>query len=204
MPSFLDKKDGVYDRSKRFIIHNWSNEDFTQHFGAETGYNGDKVVDVNPARDITIKSGDSRECGEFEALTICRNFVTREMGKEADKIENPIEKNNKGMMIDNATVRKPYEDKTMSEIKEGEESPLVTKMKQEAVEAYIRNSQMKSGDVSVPTVIVPSTSDEELRNKIREEERAKIMAEMNVQKPETTKVDKRTKEYKEANKEFAE
>ena len=95
MPSYLDKKEGTYDKSKRFIVHNWSDEDFTQHFNQESAYNGNTVIVTNPAYDLTIKAGDSKELGEFEALLVTKNLVTREMDKEVQKIKNPIERNNK-------------------------------------------------------------------------------------------------------------
>ena len=28
--------EGVYDKTKRFMVHNWSPEDFTQRYGAES------------------------------------------------------------------------------------------------------------------------------------------------------------------------
>lgn len=185
MSSFLDKKDGVYDKSKRFIFYNWSDEDFTQHFGAESGYNGTTVIETNPAYDVVVKAGESRECGEFEALTMTRYFVNREMDKEVRKIKNTIERNNRGMMIDNAEIRKPYEDKTLSEIKAGEESPLVAKLKADAIAEYIKNQQMKNSDVGI--VQQPIKVEPEVVKQIENE----------------AKVDKRTKAYKESVKEFS-
>jgi len=94
MSSYLDFE-GVYDNNKRYMVYNWSTEDFTQHFGEDSVYNDTKVVVNRPAYDLTIKSGEMRELGQFEAYTFCKHFVDREImrksegkeGKEKERIE---------------------------------------------------------------------------------------------------------------------
>lgn len=129
MRSYLDFE-GVYDASKRYIVRNWSDEDFTQDFGAENAYNDNKVIETKPAFSITIKAGEMRELNQFEAFTITKHFVDREMAKEAKKLEDRqlIERAEYG--IGNPDVRKPYEEKTISEIKAGQETPFMEQLRE--------------------------------------------------------------------------
>lgn len=113
MISYLDFE-GTYDPEKRFIFTNWSDEDFTH------------TIDGRP---VTIKAHDMREFGHFEAYLLCKYFVTREMLKMADGIptkpyEESKEKQAATFAINNPDMRKPFEDKTLTEIGAGERSPL--------------------------------------------------------------------------------
>jgi len=136
MPSFLDFE-GVYDKNKRYVVHNWSKEDFTQHFGEESIYNENNLIVQTPPKDITIKAGEMREFGQFEAYTFTKHFVNREMLREVEKIKDLKERERKEMSINIAELRKPYENKTLSEIKSGEESPMMEKLREE-----IRNEEI--------------------------------------------------------------
>lgn len=129
MRSYLDFE-GVYDPSKRYIVRNWSDEDFTQDFGAENAYNDNKVIETKPAFSVTIKAGEMRELNQFEAFTFTKHFVDREMGKEAKKLQDRqlIERAEYG--IGNPDVRKPYEEKTISEIKAGQETPFMEQLRE--------------------------------------------------------------------------
>ena len=75
------------------------------------------------------------------------------------------------MMIDNAEARKPYETKTISEIKMGEESPIIAKMKADAVSEYIKSQEMKSVNVGVKDV--PIKTPEEVVKKVEAEVKKK-------------------------------
>lgn len=130
MSSYLDFE-GVYDKSRRFIVNNWSDEDFAQSFGAESVYNGDKLIESVPAHQIIIKAGEMRELGQFEAYTFTHHFVDREMFKAAAKLTDKIEVQRAEMGINNKELRKPYEDKTIKEIKAGEVTPFMDKMREE-------------------------------------------------------------------------
>lgn len=160
MSSYLDLE-GVYDKTKRYVVRNWSDEDFTQTFGAESVYNGDKVIESKPAFSITIKAGEMRELGQFEAYIFTKHFVNHQMYKDAAKLKVAEEIKRAEMSINNKEARKPYEDKTISEIKAGSETPFM----------------------------------EEMRNKIREEEIAKLKAEAEPKAPAKAKEDKKSGEF---------
>lgn len=130
MSSFLDI-DGVYDKTKRYIVTNWSDEDFTQNFGSETAYNDNKVIEVGPAYSITIKPNEMRELGQFEAFIFTRHFVTREIYKEASKLDGAKLVERAEMSVNNREARKVYEDKTISEIKAGQATPFMDKLRAE-------------------------------------------------------------------------
>jgi len=113
--------EGVYDKTKRYIVNNWSDEDFVQSFGSEVAYNGDKMIEVTPAREL----------GQFEAYTITKHFVNREMLKDAAKLKERQLVERAEMGINNAELRKPYENKTISEIEAGKATPFMEKMREE-------------------------------------------------------------------------
>jgi len=128
MSSYLDFE-GVYDSQKRYIVFNWSEENFTQHFGQEASYNDNNVVMTKPAYDLTIKAGEMREMGHFEALTCTKHFVNREILKTAEGKEGK-EKERIEMSAGNKDVRKPFEDKTLQELVPGAESPFMKEMRE--------------------------------------------------------------------------
>ena len=123
MASNLDFE-GVYDKNKRFMFNNWSEEDFIQHFGAESAYNDNRVIETNPAFDLTIKAGEMRELGHFQALMCTRHFVNREMMRDAMKLTGK-ERERGEMGMNNAALRDPYEKKTLAEIVSGQETPFM-------------------------------------------------------------------------------
>lgn len=127
MASYLDFE-GVYDKTKRYIVYNWSQKDFTQHFGAESVYNNTTIVTTTAPYDITIKAGEMRELDQFQALTVTKHFVTREILEEASLLIGK-DRERKEMSVDNKDIRKPYEDKTISEVKAGEESPFMQELR---------------------------------------------------------------------------
>jgi len=130
MSSYLDF-DGVYDKNKRYVFHNWSKEDFNFHFGEDSGYNDNKIVVITPAHDITVKADEMRELNQFQAFTMCKAFVDREMVRDSNKIKDPKERERKEMGVLNKDLRKPFEDKTISEIKAGDENPIMNKLREE-------------------------------------------------------------------------
>lgn len=129
MSSYLDF-DGVYDKSARYLVFNWSAEDFIQHFGAESVYNDTKIVVTNPAYDLTIKAGEMRELGQFEAYTCTKHFVNREMIRDAENLVGK-ERERLEMAMNNKDARKPYEEKTLQKIEAGVESPFMSKLRDE-------------------------------------------------------------------------
>jgi len=140
--------EGVYDKNKRYIVNNWSDEDFTQEFGAENIYNGDKLIESSPAYSVTIKPGEIRELSQFEAYLFVKHFVDREMYKVAAKLTDKKEIEKAEMGVNNAEARKPYEDKTIQEVKAGESTPFMDKIRAEIRAEEI--AKMKSTDVNLP------------------------------------------------------
>lgn len=129
MSSYLDIE-GMYDKTKRYIVNNWSEEDFSQEFGAESVYNGDKVITAQPAYILTIKAGEMRELGQFEAYIFTKHFVDREMTRKAEGLsQKEIERIEMG--INNAELRKPFEDKTIQEIKAGASTSFMDKIRED-------------------------------------------------------------------------
>lgn len=125
--SFLDFE-GVYADGedgrplRRFAITNWTDEDLhTKWLG----------------KDVTLKAGEMRECGHAEAHHFVKTLVDREIFKEAAKATDPKEREKKEMNILSALYRKPLEDKTIQEIKPGEESPVMRKMRED-IEKKVR------------------------------------------------------------------
>lgn len=122
--------EGIYDKTKRYIVSNWTNEDFTQEFGQIAGYNGDKVVEEAPRYSITIKAGEMRELGQFEAFIVTKNLITREMYKMSSTMVGE-EKKSLEMSVNNEVARAPYIEKTIKEIVIGESNPFMEKIREE-------------------------------------------------------------------------
>ena len=124
MSSYLDFE-GVYDKTKRYMFNNWSNEDFIQHFGQEAVYNDTNVIVTKPAYDLRINAEEMRELGQFEAFICARHFVNREIMREALAEDDQKKRERIEMSMGNKDIRKPFEDKTIQEIIAGEESPFM-------------------------------------------------------------------------------
>jgi len=167
MSSHLDFE-GVYDQSKRFMIHNWSNEDFTQHFGAESVYNDTRLIESQPPYDITIKAGDMREVGHFQAHIITRHFVDREMMREASKLTDLKERERAEMGMGNPNLRKPFEDKTISEIKVGEASPFMDKLRAEIRKEEIAKIKSEAMTPEVPKELLRPAKIEKSKKAVEE------------------------------------
>jgi hypothetical protein len=156
--------EGTYSNTMRFMFNNWSTEDFTQHFGEENSYNDNKVVTNQPAYDLTIKAGEMRELGQFQAHICVRHFVNREMLRESNLLTGK-DKERIEMGMGHAQLRKPYEDKTISEIKPGEESPFMDKLRAEIRAEEI--AKMTSSNVNVPIESLTKAKEEEVIAKIK-------------------------------------
>jgi hypothetical protein len=130
MSSYLDIE-GKYDQNTRYTVFNWSKEDFSQQFGENSAYNDKQIIVLNHPYVITLKAGEMREFGQFEALIITKNLVSREMMREAEKEKDEKKKERIGMQMNNREARKPYEDKTISLIEPGTESLIIKNMRDE-------------------------------------------------------------------------
>lgn len=97
---------------------NWSDEEFSISWKDETG---DNIY--------TLKAGEVKTYPQYLAFYITKNFVDREMYKIAEKETEARSRERLGMAVSNKDLRKPYEDKTMQEVKAGEESPEVVAMR---------------------------------------------------------------------------
>lgn len=143
--SFLDIE-GTYDKVKRYMVYNWSDEDFTQKFGEDSAYNGNNVVVVNPAYSLTIKAGEMRQLGQFEAYVITKHLVNREMMKESAKVKDDKARERLEMAMNNEMARKPYEDKTIQEAEFGKESTFMTGLREQIrEEELLKIKSEKSG-----------------------------------------------------------
>lgn len=137
MSSYLDFE-GLYDPKRNFAVTNWSDEDITVNWKDDTGDNL-----------YTLHAGEVKAYPQYLAYYITKNFVDREMYKDAAKIpNNPDGTASKGrerleFAVQNKDLRKPYEDKTMQEVIPGKESPEVTAMR-----AKIRQELIVEGNLS--------------------------------------------------------
>lgn len=159
MRSYLDFE-GLYDSNKRYIVNNWSDEDFTQQFGEENAYNDNKVITTKPAYSITIKAGEMRELNQFEAFTFTKHFVDREMYKEASKLESRVEIERAEMSVNNRDVRKVFEDKTISEIKEGNATPFMERIREEIRKEELAKIESEKVEAPVDEVVKEEVKEE--------------------------------------------
>ncbi len=121
--SYLDFE-GLYDPKRMFAVTNWSDEDITVNWRDDLGDNF-----------YTLHAGEVKTYPQYLAYYITRNFVDREMNKDAAKVANnpdgtpSRQRERLEMALSNPDMRKPYEDKTIQEVIEGKESPEVTAMR---------------------------------------------------------------------------
>lgn len=117
--------EGKYNPDRRFVIHNWTAEDFKSFWDS---------------RPINIKAGDMHECEHAIAVKLTKEIVDREMFKEAerlyreagaDKAHSEKIRERAEMAVLSKELRKPLEDKTITEIRAGEENPITTKLRAE-------------------------------------------------------------------------
>lgn len=136
--SYLSEKDLVYDPKKMFAVTNWSDEDITVNWHDDLGDNF-----------YTLHTGETKSYPQYLAYFITGIFVDREMYKDAAKLPNnpdgsPTKQRERAeMAVVNKDLRKPYEDKTLQEIRAGEEDPAVTAMR-----AKIRQELIIEGNLS--------------------------------------------------------
>lgn len=133
MSSYLDKNDGMYDPKKMYAVTNWSKEDLTVNWRDDSGN------DVP----YTLHAGEVKTYPEYLALFITKDLVDREMYRDATSVPlNPDGSYSKAreraeMAVANKDMRKPYEDKTIQEVREGQEDPAVTAMRAQIREQLI-------------------------------------------------------------------
>jgi len=133
MSSFLDFE-GVYDPKRNFAVTNWSDEDFVAVWKEDNGSDTTYVV----------HAGEVKTYPMYLAYYITKNLVDREMYKIANKsVAETKERERLEFAVANKELRKPFEDKTMQEVVEGQESPEVTAMR-----AKLRKELLASGELS--------------------------------------------------------
>lgn len=124
MASYLDFE-GKYDADRRFVVTNWLPEAHLSFW------------DSKP---INIVAGGMYECEHAIAFKLTKEIVDKAMFAIAqDAFKNAGGDNayaqkmleRAEMAILNRDMRKPYEDKTLAELKTGEENPIMAKMRAE-------------------------------------------------------------------------
>lgn len=123
----------VYDPKKMYAVTNWSDEDLEVNWkespNADLGISGDNIY--------VLHAGETKTYPQYLAFYMTDIFVDREMYKDAAKAPNnpdgsvSRQRERLEMAVVNKDLRKPYEDKTLQEIREGQEDPAVTKMRAE-------------------------------------------------------------------------
>lgn len=94
----------TFDPDRRYVFNNWSDEDFVGQ------WNGVQTL---------IKAGEIKELSMYLAYHFTKHFVDREMSKKNQDAFLAVEE-----------TRKPYEDKTISEITSGVDSPSLAALKE--------------------------------------------------------------------------
>lgn len=115
--------DGEDGRPLRtFAITNWLKDDiYTKWLG----------------KDTVLKAGDIRECGHAEAYHFMKIIVDKHIFDEAAQLKDSKEREKMEMNVLSALYRKPFEAKTIQEIKAGEENPIMRKMRED-IEKQVR------------------------------------------------------------------
>lgn len=149
--SYLNEKDLVYDPKKMFAVTNWSDEDVEVNWKDDVG---DNVY--------VLHAGETKSYPQYLAYYMTGIFVDREMYKDAAKLPNnpdgsPTKQRERAeMAVVNKDLRKPYEDKTLQEVRAGQEDPAVTAMR-----AKIRQELIIEGNLSSELHLNPDGSDVE-------------------------------------------
>lgn len=140
MSSYMDFE-GKYDPNRNFAVTNWSEEDITVTWKSEVM--AEKGLIDGPEVQHTLHAGEIKTYPQYLAYYITKNLVDREMYKIA-KSATPDSKERERLefAVANKDLRKPFEDKTMQEVIEGQESPEITAMR-----ASIRRELIASGEI---------------------------------------------------------
>lgn len=165
MSSYLnDKSQGmIYDPKRKFAVTNWSDEDITVNW-ADPGPQG------TGDNFYTLHAGEVKTYPMYIAYYLTEQFVDREMYKDAAKSPNNADgspskqRERLEMAVANKELRKPYEDKTMQEVIEGQESPEVTAMR-----AEIRKKLIQEGHLQTTQGNLVSTLDLNSDGSVKEE-----------------------------------
>lgn len=147
MSSFLDKKIGVYDPSKRYGFKNITSEPFTFSWGG------------NP---ITVKAGAEIEVPEHYAIVattklvdqIMQDEVREEEKKMRAELRDPYWRSPKGIAMGVPAARKPYEDKILRELAFDEENPQTQVMRSQIKEQIMNDmTNAQKPPASIDTVV---------------------------------------------------
>lgn len=141
---------------------NWSDEDFTISWTGEAT-NDKGLIDGVPI-EYTIHVGEVKTFPMYLAYYITTNFVDREMYKIANKAAaDSKERERLEMAVANKDLRKPYEDKTLSEVIAGQESPEIAAMRAKIREELIQAGEL-NGNMSSMMHLNPDGSKKEFAN----------------------------------------
>lgn len=118
---------------RKFVITNWTDEDLhTKWLG----------------QDAVIKAGEMRECGHAEAHHFVKTLVDKYIFTEAAKIADPKQREKAEMNVISPLYRKQFEEKTIQEIKQGEENPVMAKMRSD-IEKKVRREMASEASAGV-------------------------------------------------------
>lgn len=147
MASYLDF-DGVYADGeegrplREFVINNWTDEDLHSMWNSKP---------------ILVKQGEVYQCGHSLAYKLTKELVDRELFKIAAKAATDKERERREMAVLSPDIRKPLEDKTLQEVRAGQENPVMAKMREE-----IRKEELAKLEPKVETgqegAVVPKRS----------------------------------------------
>lgn len=128
---YADGEDGRPLR--KFVISNWLTDDLhTKWLGQDT----------------VLKAGEMRECGHAEAYHFMKIIVDKYIFDEAAKLKDSKEREKMEMNVLSPAYRKPFEAKTIQEIKAGEENPIIKKMRED-IEKKVRSEMAPNASAGV-------------------------------------------------------
>jgi len=146
------KTPDVFNNDKRYIVTNWSSEDFVCTWAGQA---------------TSIKAGESREFPEYLAFHLTKHFVDHEMTKEGKERMTSVEE-----------ARKEYEDKTMGEISEGMDSPVLAALKERIRKEIEEDKIDEDGDPRTENKKAKKvTKKEEVKEIVKEEVKEEVVEE---------------------------
>lgn len=119
-----------FDNSRRFIVSNWTPEEFTGKWDGT---------------EYTIPAGTTKEFPMYLAFHLTKHLVDREMNRDKKSSLAGIDEE-----------RKPYEDKTLAEITLDTDSPALAALK-EQIRAEVAEQEAGTED-KAPKVTKPKPS----------------------------------------------
>lgn len=168
-------KPDVFDSTKKYVFTNWSDTPFTQRyanpdfsFSPNPRFSQERNKELyeeaykkNGIKEITVLPGALVEVQEWLAFLMCKHFVDREFTNDVIRRYGSMRrrdndgKANEGaegemLSMNNPSTRDEFEQRTIKLIKDDEESPVLTSLKDQ-IRAEVRAEMAKAAAGAAPT-----------------------------------------------------